>query len=213
MKGPGGADAVWTSKVLDAGLRATFGRLAWRSEGQVEIETRTGNTETPDTTWSAWSKPLTAPGDTSSPPGRYVQMRARFGKDAKAVVREVVLSFVTDNARAIVTSIDAVAKNQPRGALKVERVGLHGNFFDLGGHSLLMVQVHEKLSAAFGRRFSMVELFQHPTVASLAKYIAQQSTPDASQDAKQQARDERARKQLQAMQQQALKAKAGRGKR
>ncbi|NMO13898.1 amino acid adenylation domain-containing protein [Pyxidicoccus fallax] len=95
-------------------------------------------------------------------------------------------------------------------ALKVERVGLHGNFFDLGGHSLLMVQVHEKLSAAFGRRFSMVELFQHPTVASLAKYIAQQSSPD---DAKQQARDERARKQHQAMQQQALKAKAGRGKR
>jgi amino acid adenylation domain-containing protein len=99
-------------------------------------------------------------------------------------------------------------------ALKVERVGLHGNFFDLGGHSLLMVQVHEKLSAAFGRRFSMVELFQHPTVASLAKYVAQQSTPDAAgEDAKQQARDERARKQLQAMQQQALKAKAGRGKR
>jgi amino acid adenylation domain-containing protein len=99
-------------------------------------------------------------------------------------------------------------------ALKVERVGLHGNFFDLGGHSLLMVQVHEKLSAAFGRRFSMVELFQHPTVASLAKYIAQQSSPDAAKDdAKQQARDERARKQLQAMQQQALKTKAGRGKR
>ncbi|MCP3144579.1 non-ribosomal peptide synthetase [Pyxidicoccus xibeiensis] len=98
-------------------------------------------------------------------------------------------------------------------ALKVERVGLHGNFFDLGGHSLLMVQVHEKLSAAFGRRFSMVELFQHPTVASLAKYIAQQAAPDAGQDTKQQARDERARKQLQAMQQQALKTKAGRGKR
>jgi acyl carrier protein len=99
-------------------------------------------------------------------------------------------------------------------ALKVERVGLHGNFFDLGGHSLLMVQVHEKLSAAFGRRFSMVELFQHPTVASLAKYVAQQSSPDAARDdGKQQARDERARKQLQAMQQQALKTKAGRGKR
>lgn len=118
VKGPGGADAVWTSKVLDAGLRATFGRLTWRSEGQVELETRTGNTETPDTTWSAWSTPLAAPGDVSSPPGRYVQMRARFGKDAKAVVREVSLSFVTDNARAIVTSIDAVAKNQPRAALK-----------------------------------------------------------------------------------------------
>ncbi len=118
VKGTGGADAVWTSKVLDAGLRATFGRLTWRAEGQVEVETRTGNTETPDTTWSAWSKGILAPGDVSSPPGRYVQMRVRFAKDADAVVRELSLNFVTDNARAIVTSIDATAKNQPRGSLK-----------------------------------------------------------------------------------------------
>ena len=118
VKGPAGADAVWTSKVLDAGLRATFGRLTWRADGVAEFETRTGMTETPDDTWSKWSSALAAPGDVSSPPGRYVQIRARFGKDAKAVVREVTLSFVTDNARAIVTSIDATAKNQPRGPLK-----------------------------------------------------------------------------------------------
>ena len=118
VKGVGGADAVWTSKVLDAGLRATFGRLSWRADGVAELETRTGATEVPDNPWSKWSSALTTPGDVSSPPGRYVQMRARFGKDAKAVVREVVLSFVTDNARAIVTSIDATAKNQPRGPLK-----------------------------------------------------------------------------------------------
>lgn len=118
VKGIGGADAVWTSKVLDAGLRATFGRLVWRADGQAEIETRTGNTETPDSSWSKWSAALAAPGDVTSPAGRFVQLRARFGKDPKAVVRELVLSFVTDNARAIVTSIDATAKNQPRGPLK-----------------------------------------------------------------------------------------------
>jgi hypothetical protein len=118
VKGVGGADAVWTSKVLDAGLRATFGRLAWRADGQAELETRTGNTETPDTSWSKWSTALATPGDVTSPAGRYVQMRARFGKDPKAIVREVVLSFITDNARAIVMSIDATAKNQPRGPLK-----------------------------------------------------------------------------------------------
>src|SRR5262249_28058419 len=44
VKGVGGADAVWTSKVLDAGLRATFGRLSWRSEGALELSTRSGNT-------------------------------------------------------------------------------------------------------------------------------------------------------------------------
>ncbi|RKH15657.1 amino acid adenylation domain-containing protein [Corallococcus sp. CA047B] len=97
-------------------------------------------------------------------------------------------------------------------ALKVDRVGLHSSFFDLGGHSLLMVQVHEKLSVLMGRRLSMVELFQHPTVASLAKYLGQAPASAAQESLQQQARDERAKKQLQAMQQQALLMKA-RGKR
>jgi len=101
-----------------------------------------------------------------------------------------------------------------RVALKVDKVGRTANFFDLGGHSLLMVQVHEKLSAAFGRRFSMVELFQHPTVAALAKYIGQAQNPEtAAQGASREVHDERARKQRQAMEQQALRMKAGRGKR
>ncbi len=119
VKGAGGADSVWTSKVLDAGLRATFGRLAWRADGQIEVETRTGNTETPDATWDKWSKALAAPGDVSSPAGRYVQMRVRFAKDANAVVREIALSFITDNARAIVTDIDATSKSRPRAPLKM----------------------------------------------------------------------------------------------
>jgi len=35
VRGVGGPDAVWTSKVLDAGLRASFGRLTWRSQGAL----------------------------------------------------------------------------------------------------------------------------------------------------------------------------------
>ena len=43
LKGIGGPDAVWTGKVLDAGLRARFGRMAWESSGKLQISTRTGN--------------------------------------------------------------------------------------------------------------------------------------------------------------------------
>jgi hypothetical protein len=114
VKGVGGADAVWTSKVLDAGLRASFGRLSWRSEGSVELSTRSGNTLVPDTTWSPWSAGLTAPGDVKSPPARYVQLRGRWSKEPAAVLREVTLAFVTDNSRAIVTSIEAAQRNQSR---------------------------------------------------------------------------------------------------
>ena len=117
IKGAGGAEAVWTSKVLDTGMRATFGRLTWRSEGALELSTRSGNTAVPDATWSAWSNGLPAPGAVSSPAARYVQLRARWSRDPNAVLREVSLSFVTDNARAVVTSIEASSKAQ-RGSSK-----------------------------------------------------------------------------------------------
>ncbi len=107
VKGVGGADAVWTSKVLDAGLRATYGRLNWRSTGAVELSIRSGNTAAPDTTWNAWSAPLATPGLPKMAPGRYTQIRARWSRDPQASLREVHLYFVTDNARAIITSIDA----------------------------------------------------------------------------------------------------------
>ncbi|MBM4360541.1 MAG: hypothetical protein FJ096_20740, partial [Deltaproteobacteria bacterium] len=58
VTGSGGASTVWTSKVLDAGARATFGRVDWTVDGAVELQTRTGNTEKPDGTWSDWSPAL-----------------------------------------------------------------------------------------------------------------------------------------------------------
>ena len=110
IRGTGGADATWTSKVLDAGIRASFGRLFWRSEGNVELSTRSGNSGSPDATWSDWSAPIGAPAKTSTPPGRFVQVRARFAKDANAMIREIELPFVTDNVRAVITSIEAKPK-------------------------------------------------------------------------------------------------------
>ncbi|MFL6256007.1 MAG: non-ribosomal peptide synthetase, partial [Pyrinomonadaceae bacterium] len=56
--------------------------------------------------------------------------------------------------------------------LGVERVGAHDNFFDLGGHSLLMVQVHSRLRETFRKEIAMVELFRHPTVGTLARHLA-----------------------------------------
>ncbi len=58
-----------------------------------------------------------------------------------------------------------------RRVLQRERVGIHDNFFDLGGHSLRMIRVHNRLRALFGPSLSMVELFQYPTVAALAKHL------------------------------------------
>jgi hypothetical protein len=107
VKGIGGADAVWTGKVLDAGIRAKFGRLSWVSTGALEFSTRTGNTKEPDETWSAWSAPLANPAKITSPSGRFLQVRARFNRDKDAVLREVTIPFVTDNLRAVITEVEA----------------------------------------------------------------------------------------------------------
>jgi amino acid adenylation domain-containing protein len=55
--------------------------------------------------------------------------------------------------------------------LRVERVGMHDNFFDLGGHSLLLMQVQGKLRRLLERDVPIVDLFRHPTVAALGRHL------------------------------------------
>jgi len=108
--GRGGADAVWTSKALDAGLRAKFGRVSWQATGNIELTSRSGDTATPDTTWSAWSSPLATGAVIPSPTGRYLQVRGRWSADPNAELSDVVIPFVTENLRAVVTEISAQAR-------------------------------------------------------------------------------------------------------
>jgi amino acid adenylation domain-containing protein len=56
-------------------------------------------------------------------------------------------------------------------ALGLEGVGVHDNFFDLGGHSLLMIRVNERLRESFGRSLPLLELFQLPTIDALARRL------------------------------------------
>jgi hypothetical protein len=107
LKGIGGPDAVWTSKVFDAGLRARFGRMAWEASGKIEISTRTGNTKEPDDTWSEWSREIDQPTAVTSPSGRFFQVRARFAKDPNTELSEFEVAFVTDNLRATVDDVNA----------------------------------------------------------------------------------------------------------
>jgi len=57
--------------------------------------------------------------------------------------------------------------------LHLDRVGIHDNFFDLGGHSLLIVQLYSKLQGVFNRTISITDIFKYPTINSLAKYLNQ----------------------------------------
>ncbi|MEM9272530.1 MAG: beta-ketoacyl synthase N-terminal-like domain-containing protein, partial [Cyanobacteria bacterium P01_F01_bin.143] len=54
--------------------------------------------------------------------------------------------------------------------LQLAKVGVNDNFFELGGNSLLLMQVLSKLTEA-GDPVSAVNLFQYPTIATLANYL------------------------------------------
>ncbi|KYC36593.1 non-ribosomal peptide synthetase [Scytonema hofmannii PCC 7110] len=78
------------------------------------------------------------------------------------------------------TEVEHTIANTWQEVLLVKDVGIHDNFFDLGGHSLLLIQVHNKLQKIFQRNFPLVEMFQYPSVSHLARYLSQESSEQLS---------------------------------
>ena len=75
----------------------------------VELYTRCGNTQAPDSTWSAWSKPYTnAAGEPiESPKARYLQWKAVLTGSGKAtpMLTSVTSAYLPRNARPSIASI------------------------------------------------------------------------------------------------------------
>ena len=64
-----------------------------------------------------------------------------------------------------------------REVLQLETVGVDDNFFDRGGHSLMTVQVAQRLSTLVARRVPLTALFRFPTIRALARHLEE---PDSS---------------------------------
>jgi nocardicin nonribosomal peptide synthetase NocB len=60
-----------------------------------------------------------------------------------------------------------------RDLLQVEEVGVHDSFFDLGGHSLLVISLVHRIAQSFGRArvLQITDIFKRPTIAELARAI------------------------------------------
>jgi sugar lactone lactonase YvrE len=107
-------EGTYDSSVLDAKATAAWGRIWWRSSGSVSIQTRSGNTESPDETWSGWSTPLSDQkgSQISSPKARYFQWRATLKPSSTAVsLSEVNVAFVARNIAPEVLSIQVLPTN------------------------------------------------------------------------------------------------------
>jgi amino acid adenylation domain-containing protein len=111
----------------------------------------------PSTFTSLPSFPLT-------PNGKVDRRRLPEPEDRRAVSRA---PFLAPRGRIE----DAIAAAW-RDVLRLEQVGIDDNFFDLGGHSLLLVQVQAKLRSALDREIAIVEMFQYPTIRTMAGHLA-----------------------------------------
>jgi amino acid adenylation domain-containing protein len=69
-----------------------------------------------------------------------------------------------------------------REVLGLPRVGVHDNFFESGGSSLLIVKLHSRLKAALGVDLPVTELFRHPTIDALARRLAEEPRAEAGQE-------------------------------
>ncbi len=84
-------EGTYESPVRDARFVASWGRIRWRGRGAVELQTRTGNTERPDMTWSEWSAPYRdaggrghlKPARALHPVARGLEERGRAAKRAR----------------------------------------------------------------------------------------------------------------------------------
>ena len=81
--------------------------------------------------------------------------------------------------------------------LGLDKVGIQDNFFDLGGHSLLVVQLHRHLKAAIDRPVPLTDLYRFTTIQALSDHL----TSGGSRSEDPQATTDRAKRRREALQQ------------
>lgn len=74
----------------------------------------------------------------------------------------------------IKTSVERQIADMWKALLKHDQIGREDNFFDLGGNSLLLTELHHHLEATFQIRLDLIELFEYPTLQSLSDWIEKQ---------------------------------------
>ena len=108
------AEGIYESSVLDAKATAAWGNIWWRANGNVILETRSGNTEIPNETWSAWQTVHSEPqrGKVPSPRSRFLQWRGILKAGAApSILNEVAVAFLARNIAPEVLAINILPSN------------------------------------------------------------------------------------------------------
>lgn len=118
----------YLSDVLDAGSASRWGRLFWKGDAPVRLETRTGNTAKPDDGWSRWRTVSgrlrvfgARGGPVASPPGRYFQYRVVWRGARKGTLDAVSLHYMPINRRARISELCIAGQPEEDEKTKIQK--------------------------------------------------------------------------------------------
>jgi amino acid adenylation domain-containing protein/non-ribosomal peptide synthase protein (TIGR01720 family) len=94
-------------------------------------------------------------------------------RPALAEVRPSAAEMQTQNFVPAQTEMEKNIASVWQKMFGLEQVNVETNFFEFGGHSLLLVQMHSLLREKLNSEFPIVALFEHPTVRALARHLSQ----------------------------------------
>ena len=121
------------------------------------------------------------------------QLAERFAAGSfDAIVERLDLMRAAETARGQVaprTDVEARIAQIWRDVLGVSRIGVDDNIFELGGNSILLMQIHSQLETSFGSVLSVVDMFNHPTVGTLARFLSGSEATDGPSPPAQQGRE------------------------
>jgi len=100
--------------------------------------------------------------------------------DRSALPAPVFGAADSSSAEAPANAIDKTVLDLWRRVLRVERVGLDDNFFDIGGDSLLLVAVHSNLQKLLNIEIPVTDLFEYTTVRTLGKHLREGASAEPS---------------------------------
>ncbi len=114
------ASGEYTSPVLDAKTVATWGRVSWQGQApagtSLQLQTRSGNSLEPDSTWSDWSPPYQKIAEqVLSPRARFIQFKVLFksqsGKVSPAVAA-AELTYLQANIAPVISRLELLKPNE-----------------------------------------------------------------------------------------------------
>ncbi|GCE15769.1 type I polyketide synthase [Tengunoibacter tsumagoiensis] len=153
--------------VIEQGVGSSVAAYAMSPAEGIEAFTRVLHT-------NEWTRVVHSTGDLQARINQWLTVQSQVIEDQPSVKPGLLLN--DDYEQQIIEIWKKV--------LGVESVGLHDNFFDIGGNSLMGLQVLARIKKSFKVQIPAVALFEAPTVSALASYLrpATPVVPTAQQD-------------------------------